>query len=516
MIRRIAAGVVWVVVVVAVSAFDIAAQTPYSSCIVGTVRDATESVLRGATVTITSAALIGGEKRAVTGADGSYRFTLLPAGVYTIEVQAAGFQGRNTEARIGSGATATIDFSLGPAGVVDAVEVRGSHVVDVRSAAVPARLEDELLQNLPTSRSIAALINLVPGIAADVAFGGSQMSNEILIDGVRTTEPIFQDTGLRANYNWVQEVNVVALGAPAEYGGFTGAAAYATLRSGSNRLSGLGEFWTIRPGWLDSNTEALSAVLQRRFLSRELLEWRDSSAQVGGPLRRDRLWFFAGVQHARHSDRPAGFSGPGSRDEKDLQVIVKPSASLSPNVRLDGFVQHGRQRITGDAIDAFFPIESSNDLWNPQTNWNTHGTWVLGDRTVVEGRYGGYDARSWLDPHPPAGLDGPSPRFDTGTQTWSQNTNWYLRTETAIQTASASVMHQADHFLGGPHELKVGLEYETTRAWQEQRYPGGRNHYDSFGVPVEVHVWAGSPAEPPPDGTSSMPRTRGPSPTASR
>ena len=174
-----------------------------------------------------------------------------------------------------------------------------------------------------------------------------------------------------------------------------------------------------------------------------------------------------------------------------MQVIVKPSASLSPNVRLDGFIQHGRHRITGDAIDAFFPIESSNDLWNPQTNWNTHSTWVLGDRTVVEGRYGGYDARSWLDPHPPAGLDGPYPRFDTGTQTWSQNTNWYLRTETAIQTASASVMHQADHFLGGPHELKVGLEYETTRAWQQQRYPGGRNHYDSFGVPVEVHVWAG-------------------------
>ena len=209
-------------VVVAVSAFDIAAQTPYSSRIVGTVRDATESVLRGATVTITSAALIGGEKRAVTGADGSYRFTQLPAGVYTIEVQAAGFQGRNTEARIGSGATATIDFSLVLA--VSSMPWRCASSMSLTSGAQRSRRgsRTSCCRISPPADPSLPLINLVPGIAADVAFGGSQMSNEIFIDGVRTTEPIFQDTGLRANYNWVQEVNVVALGAPAEYGGFTG------------------------------------------------------------------------------------------------------------------------------------------------------------------------------------------------------------------------------------------------------------------------------------------------------
>ena len=112
--------------------------------------------------------------------------------------------------------------------------------MDVKSAAIPIRLDEALLQNLPTERSIASIINLAPGISADVSFGGSQKGNEILLDGVRTTDPLFQDPVVRGNYNWVQEMNVVALGAPAEYGGFTGAAGYASLRSGANRFSGLG------------------------------------------------------------------------------------------------------------------------------------------------------------------------------------------------------------------------------------------------------------------------------------
>jgi hypothetical protein len=306
------------------------------------------------------------------------------------------------------------------------------------------------------------------------------------------TEGLLQDPVLRANYNWVQEVNVVALGAPAEYGGFTGAAAYATLRSGSNRFSGLGEYWTTRPSWLDSNTEALSEALQRQFESRQIIEWHDSNAQLGGPLMTDRLWFFGGVQYARHEDRPAGFTGPGSTDEHELQFIVKPTASISPNIRLDGFIQYGRREVTGLYIDAFFPIESSNDVWNPQTSWNAQLTWTLNDRTVVEARHGGYDARVWEDPHAPATIDGPAPRFDYGTQMWSQNANWYFRSDSRVNTTTASMTHFAEHILGVSHQLKVGVEYEAMGGRQELRYPGGRNYYDLFGEPVEVEIWGGS------------------------
>ncbi len=257
---------------------------------------------------------------------------VLPPGTYDVSVMANAFRpARRTAVRVASGATVTIDFTLEVAGPAAEVVIRGSSpVVDVTSAAVPVRLDEALLQNLPTSRSLSDILNLAPGISSDVAFGGSQMGNEILIDGVRTTEPLFQDPVLRANYNWLQEMNIVALGAPAEYGGFTGAAGYGVLRSGANRFSGLGEFWTTQPGWLSNNTGDLSQTLQEDFASRQIHNWYDSSAQLGGPVLRDRLFFFAGVQHFRHDDTPAGYSGPGTTDERDLQAVAPANRVAVP------------------------------------------------------------------------------------------------------------------------------------------------------------------------------------------
>ncbi|HEX8026908.1 MAG TPA: TonB-dependent receptor [Vicinamibacterales bacterium] len=488
-------------VIVAIAAtqltLSLSAQTPFSSSIAGTVRDSTGAVIANATISIAGPALIGGTKTTPSGAEGAYRFLQLPSGEYEVSVDAPGFRPlKHVGVRVESGATLTLDHQLEVAGVADTMVIRGeAPAVDVRNPGVPVRLDDDLLTNMPTPRWIASLINLAPGVSSDVAFGGSQAGNEILIDGVRMTGPMLQDPGLRANYNWVKEVNVVALGAPAEYGGFTGAAAFATLRSGSNRFSGLGEFWTTQPSWLSSNTDGLSESLQRQFASREIVNWYDSSAQLGGPVMRDRLWFFAGVQLARHNDKPAGFSGPGSRDERDRQFIVKPTASLSPGVRLEGFIEHGTDRVTGDALGPEFPIESTNDNWAPQTTWNVNAAWTLSGRTFAEARYGGYDNRWWSDPHPPGTIDGPYPHYDELFGTWSQNTNYYLRDDSSIHTVAGLVTHHVDGGLGVSHDLKAGLEYEATFARQQLRYPGGRNYYDLLGAPSEVEVWAGYKGE---------------------
>ena len=490
-------SIVVALAVVALVASPLSAQTPFSTSIAGTVRDGSGAVIQNARVMITARTLIGGAQSTETTAAGTYRFVQLPSGTYEVSVHAVGFRPLQRVAlNLESGATLTVDHDLSVDTVTDTVVISGdAPVVDVRSAAVPSRLDEDMLQNLPTPRSINDLINLAPGISADVAFGGSQESNEILIDGVRMTGPTFQETALRANYNWVREVNVVALGAPAEFGGFTGGAAFATLRSGSNRFSGLGEFWTTQPSWLSSNTGDLSATLQRQFASRKIVDWYDSSAQLGGPLVRDRLWFFSGIQYARHNDRPAGLTRPGSRDETDRQFLFKPTASITPRVRLDGYVEHSRGRVYGDALSPSFPIESTNDNWAPQTSWNAHGTWTLSDRTIAEVRYGGYDDRWWSDPHPPATMEGPYPRYEMSTGVWSQNTNFNLRNDQSVHTATALITHHVEHGWGLSHTLKGGVEYEYTWAHQQQRFPGGRNYYDSFGVPTRVDVWNGYKGE---------------------
>ena len=160
-------------------------------------------------------------------------------------------------------------------------------------------------------------------------------------------------------------------------------------------------------------------------------------------------------------------------------------------MRVDGFVGHGRHRVEAEYLDATFPLESSNDIWNPQTSWNAHVTWTVGAGTLLDARSGGYDTYSAEDPHPPATLEGPPPHYDLGTGKYSQNTNLYFRADSRVQTTTASLTHHTERLPGTLHELKIGIEYETTHGRGGYRYPGGRLHYDLFGEPTYVEIWGG-------------------------
>jgi hypothetical protein len=365
-------------------------------------------------------------------------------------------------------------------------------MIDVRSAAVAVRLPEEMLNNLPVARSLPALINLAPGVASDVAFGGSQRGNEILIDGVRMTDPMFQDPLTRVNYNWIQEINIVGLGAGAEHGGFTGVSANAILRSGSNQFRGQAEHWTTEPRWLDNNTGTLSAQLQRRFTSRTLFDWRESSAQVGGPIVRDRLWFFTGLSRADHEDRPAGYSGPGSRDERELQFIAKPALALGRSHRVDGFIERGKRRVDGQFLGVEVPIEATNDVHQPQTVWNVTAHAVVNPTTLLELKHSGYAAEMHFEPHAPATREGPYPHIDFGTARYSHNTSLFVATDSAINTTSGAITRHLHLGRAGTHAMKLGGEYEHTRVREEYGWPGGRVYYDFFGVTEEVEFWNGA------------------------
>ena len=88
------------------------------------------------------------------------------------------------------------------------------------------------------------MLSLTPGVTTttplfgyvgEVAFGGTQGSNGFSVDGVNLTESSLGDQWSQVNYNWLEQVQVVGLGAPAEYGTSTGAIVNGVLRSGSNR-----------------------------------------------------------------------------------------------------------------------------------------------------------------------------------------------------------------------------------------------------------------------------------------
>ena len=169
----------WMTLVTAgtVSASALAQPIPDGQ-LVGTVRDATGAVLVGAVVAAASPQLIGGPRHTLTDARGSWRVAGVPAGTYEIPASAPGLRSASREqVQLEAGSTLTVDLTLQVAGISEVHSVAAlAPLLDVTSAAVPSGLGRVFLLDLPTTGSVADLINLAPGVAGDMAYGGTKLS----------------------------------------------------------------------------------------------------------------------------------------------------------------------------------------------------------------------------------------------------------------------------------------------------------------------------------------------------
>ena len=489
---RIRAVPLWVFLCTIGTAAPVLAQAVQTATLTGTVKDTSGAVLPGVTVNVSSPSQVGGVQTTTTDAQGIYRFPALHPGVYQMEAVLPGF---NTMKRSGIvlplGTTITIDVALAVASVSETVEVTAaSPVVDIKSSASNTQLTDAMLQNLPTGRFQPDIINLTPGVTSNVAFGGAQSSNALLMDSVDVSDPEGGSPWSFFNYNWVQEVQVVSLGANAEYGEFTGVAANSIIRSGSNRFSGLGEYLLERNGWLSNNTTSLSPDLQKTFTPRQIDHYWDASGQIGGPIAKDKVFFFSGFQYFDRADRPAGYTG-NFTTEKDPRIMNKVTWAATPSVRVEGFVEWDKYNIAGRGASATRPTTETTALEpSPEWNWNGQITWTINSKTMLNVRNGGYTGYFPVDPTPPQSRSGPYPHFDGLSGIYSVNVPYYGRFDRNRNVTAATLTRYADNFLGKAHELKFGLEFERSKIRNESGYPGGRYYYD-YGGPYLVLLWDG-------------------------
>lgn len=468
----------YLVAVYLLAAAPAASQVASDGQLRGTVRDATGGVVVSASVAIASPQLIGGPQIVSTDGDGQWRRSALPPGDYTISVAAPGFDVVVRDGvRMLAGATLIVDVEIAVAPRAERAQVESSGpVVDVTSASVAFNLGEALLRGLPTSRTFADLINLVPGVAGEQAFGGTKRSNGLFIDGVDTTESSEQNPWLRFTQNWLQEVQVVGLGAEAEYGLSTGVTAYGLIRSGTNRYAGLGEFWTTPGAWVATNTQALSQALQRQFASARIDSYWNANGQLGGPVRSDRLWFFAGLDHTTNDGAPAGYQGSDSQQEDDTRAIGKLTWNAWPSARIDGFVQGGRRRIRNRGLSAQFPSEATSAYRQPQLSGNVRLSQSVGRSLLLDAQYAGSFSPETVEPQPPGSKDGPPGRYDQLTGNYSMNAWQYSSEHRWRQTTALA----GTWYVGGTsnNEVKFGLQVERSREQTTSGFPGGRLYLD--------------------------------------
>ncbi|MGH9460579.1 MAG: TonB-dependent receptor [Vicinamibacteria bacterium] len=466
------------------------AQGRQESMIVGSVTDATGGVLPGLSVTVSSPVLVGGALVTVTDTDGKYRVSRLRVGLYAATFELAGFATViRSEIRVPVATTVTVNVIMQVASVAETITVTGeAAVVDVTTSSSSVHLTDDLLQNIPNDVFQPNIINSAPGVNYDVAFGGTDSSNALLMDGVDVSDPEGGSPWSFFNYNWIEEVEIVALGANAEYGEFTGVAANSVVRSGSNDFSGLVEFWTVPTSWTGDNTKDLPADLQETLEPNEIAIDRDFTAQIGGRLIRDKLFFFTGFQYYQQKSRPAGFEG-GYETQKSPRFLTKIDWALSEAVKLQGFFEKDKYDVAGRGASPFRPPETTVIEPSPEINWNVRFSWVINDDTFLDARNGGYTGYFPLEPTPPATREGPAPRVDLLTGLYSQNAPYFGRFDREPIVTAVTLTKYAEQF-AGRHEFKFGFEYERATVTNEWGYPADILYYD-YGGPYLAYLYEG-------------------------
>jgi hypothetical protein len=319
----------------------------------GVVRDATSGVMPGVTVEVTSPALIERVRTSVTNAQGLYRVLSLPPGTYTVTFTLDGFTTISREdVELSSGFTANIGAEMAVGNVTETVTVTGaSPVVDVQNVRTQRVMNRETIDVIPTgSRSFDNLGALIPGVSVNAAFtsrqdvGGTAANGLqwLAIHGGRTRDQQQSVDGMyvgaihavdgSSTFNGfadgaTQEITlgISAHSAEAETGGIQ---VNIIPKSGGNDFSGnVYATWANR-GMQSDNfdselaSKGLKAPNPINYLS-------DFSPTIGGPIKRDRLWFFGGFRDWRRStletDRYA--------DTSTSDFVYTPDMSVEPENR---------------------------------------------------------------------------------------------------------------------------------------------------------------------------------------
>ena len=344
--RHFFAALLAAAVLPAAPAAGIAAQG-LSGALIGTVKDEQGLPIRGASVRVSSPALIGGTAEQSTNEKGQLRFPILPSGVYTLDVAFSGLATRHEEGiMVGAAATIERQIVLAPAGVVENVVVDGSiSRIDARDPGFGTRFGPEDLRAIPGRRSsmFDALRN-VPGVSPTSpssgtvttmsAFGSGTNENQFLIDGTNMTCPCNGVARSEPGVDFIQEVQVQSVGASAEYGNVQGAVVNVITRQGSERFAYDASYYG-QPHGLTSQPVRLKYDNGRRESGYQRARYRDFTSNLGGPAIRQRLWFFGGYQYLRDYDSQPGTDPQSPRTYEQNKGFAKLTWRLAPNWQLN-------------------------------------------------------------------------------------------------------------------------------------------------------------------------------------
>lgn len=472
----------------------------------GRVTDATGAVIPGVTVTVTSASMQG-VQTGVTSADGAYRFPALPPGDYKITYELAGFATVIREGiHVGLGFTATVTVEMKVASLQETVTVSGeSPVVDTSSTRTATAFDSKLLAAIPSARDMWSVLAESPAVQMTrIDVGGSTAGtqtgytsydarggqNRVMIDGLVTTEGT-DAIGVYVDYGAFDEISV-GTAANASDMGWPGVQTQFIVKSGGDayHVSLYGDY--ENKGVQSRN---INAEQQRRGITfseaNRLASYRDSNADVGGHIVKEKIWWYASYRNFDVSSNLANF--PVKPFQTALQHFTgKATFALPSNNKLIVFNSQTRKYQPNrlDARRVSNAINTSETATESQTHWawvrKLEWNKVVSNTTFAEIRGGtfGYD---W--PLVPVGQLAPRVEDLVTNEVKGSNQDWIQSRRRHQVLGSLTYFKAGWH---GDHSLKIGGEI-FKETFDEQFFADaygnrGAVSYTRAGVPSEVDL----------------------------
>ncbi|WP_342379272.1 TonB-dependent receptor [Myxococcus stipitatus] len=279
-----------------------------SSTMIGTVIDSqSRQPVADVVVTATSPNLQG-EQMVVTDAQGNYRIPQLPPGTYTLRFEKEQYKPyARSDVQLRLNRTIRVNVELLPESLGEVVEIVGAPpTIDVGSTTTGVNVDQEFIKRIAVARpggkggaarSFESLAELAPGAQNDqygVSINGATSpENGYVVDGLSTNDPAYGVNASPMSIEFVQDVNIITGGYMPEFGRSTGGVINAVTRSGSNEFHGT-VFANWTPGSLEGNRKIVRSEGTVISGLNELKNLGDFGATLGGPIIKDKLWFFAG------------------------------------------------------------------------------------------------------------------------------------------------------------------------------------------------------------------------------
>jgi hypothetical protein len=474
----------------------LAAAQGLTGTLIGTVRDGQGATVPGSQVRLTSQALIGGPRTILTDESGRFRFSNLTPGSYTLEVDVPGFASyHEDDMRIGAGSTLERRVELEVQGVAESIVVEGTGSrAEARDSGFETHFGQEYLKDIPTRRySFFDMIRAAPGVSPTSpssgtvntisSFGAGVSENMFLIDGTNFTCPCQGVSRAEPSVDAIQEIQIQSVGASAEYGGIQGAIFNVVTKQGGNRFAYDASYYGQTDG-LTAQPVLLPFGSTGRLTGYERIKYRDFTTDLGGPLHRDRVWFFTGYQYLRDYDSQPGTDPNFPRTYEQNKVFGKVTYQLKPNLQLFQSVNY-EAWVNPDIPTFLLPFAATKRLHAhvPAMTFS-HLTHTLSANTVWDVRVGRFEYHRRDDP---STGDFTIPNHSDRTTTANSGAPQQIGGLTLIRTTGkATLSHYQRQLLGASHQWKFGIEMEKGEHRQPIVIPTGVRYVDDGGQPFQA------------------------------